>query len=488
MGMVVLVMYGLLLGFILLFSLGQLHLTVAYLRQKARPAEPEPPLPQVIPRVTVQLPVFNERHVVERLIDRVCAFDWPLDRLEVQVLDDSDDETVGLAAARCAAWRERGVDIVHLRRGERTGYKAGALAFGTARAKGGLIAIFDADFLPDADFLRRTVPWFADPGIGMVQTRWGHLNREGNLLTRLQAFGLDAHFSVEQVGRNALGHFINFNGTGGVWRKRCIAEAGGWRPDSLTEDLDLSYRAQLAGWRFRYLEHVVCPAELPAEMNALKAQQRRWNKGAAECVRLDLGSVLRHPRLSLGTKVHAVLHLMNSTVFLAVIGLVLLSGPVLWLKHRHPELQALFQAAMVFTFSLLVLAVYYAVAQRNSTRMPWRTFVWQFPLFLALSMGLSLHNALAVAEGYLGIRSGFVRTPKLGLVGKADGLHGDRYLRTRRGPLLWFEGLLFLYAVAALWAGWLLRDGGLWLFHGMLALGFGAVFSLSLLHSMRLSR
>ncbi|MCB0815066.1 MAG: glycosyltransferase, partial [Flavobacteriales bacterium] len=170
MGIAVLVVYGLLLGFILLFSLGQLHLTVAYLRQKGRPAEPEPPLP-VLPWVTVQLPVFNERHVVERLIDRVCAFDWPLDRLEVQVLDDSDDETVDLAAARCALWRERGVDIVHLRRGERTGYKAGALAFGTARAKGELIAIFDADFLPDADFLRRTVPWFADPGIGMVQTR-----------------------------------------------------------------------------------------------------------------------------------------------------------------------------------------------------------------------------------------------------------------------------------------------------------------------------
>lgn len=485
MAVALLIVYGVLLTFILVFSLGQLQLTWAYLRQRKRAPEPMPPLPDTLPLVTIQLPIYNERYVVERLIDAVCRMDWPRDRLEVQVLDDSDDETTALARDRIKEWRAKGADVHLVRRADRTGYKAGALAHGLERAKGTFIAVFDSDFLPGPDLLKRTIPWFRDPKLGMVQTRWGHLNRRSNLLTRLQAFGLDAHFTIEQVGRNTLGHFINFNGTGGVWRRQAIEEAGGWRPDTLTEDLDLSYRAQLKGWRFKYLEMVECPAELPSQMNALKAQQRRWNKGAAECVRLNLPAVLRRGDIGWGTKLHAALHLMNSTIFVCILLLALLSVPLLWVKQGHPELDLLFDIAVIFTFSLVVLLVFYAVSQNARREIgPW-AFLWTFPVFLSVSMGLALHNAIAVVEGYLGIRSGFVRTPKLGLIGKDRGMRRDRYMKSVISPVTFLEGLLFAYFLGALWLGWKVEDGGLWLFHGMLALGYGAVFYYSVVHSIR---
>lgn len=487
MAIALLIVYGLLLSFILLFSVVQLQLTWAYLHKEKHVRMMPPPVFGKRPLVTVQLPLYNERHVVERLIDQVAKMDWPHDRFEVQVLDDSTDETTRLAAERVAHWQAQGIDITLIRRPDRTGFKAGALAYGTERAKGELIAIFDADFLPPTDMLQAVVPWFNDPGIGMVQTCWGHINRDSNLLTRLQAFGLDAHFSVEQVGRNTMGRFINFNGTAGVWRKACITDAGGWRPDTLTEDLDLSYRAQLKGWQFHYLENVVSPAELPAAMNALKTQQYRWNKGAAECVVKNLPSVLRDPALSFSTKVHALFHLMNSTVFVCILGTALLSVPVLLVKQDHPELRMLFNIAIVFTFALLVLVVFYWIAHRKD--MPeWRgtlRFLWTFPLFLSVSMGLSLHNAIAVLEGYAGRRTPFLRTPKLGGDKGDKAIRRDGYWRSVISPITVLEGAIAAYAVWGIVIGFRTGDLGLLPYHIMLALGFGLVGWYSVVHSLR---
>lgn len=487
MALFILIVYALLLSFILLFSIVQLQLTIAY-RKQSHTQVPVPLMPPGLrPIVTIQLPIFNERHVVERLIDQVALMDWPSDRFEVQVLDDSTDETIELAAARVAHWKAQGIDIVHIRRPDRSGFKAGALAYGTERAKGELIAVFDADFMPPTDLLQHVAPWFNDPKMGMVQTRWAHLNRDANLLTELQAFGLDAHFSVEQVGRNALGHFINFNGTAGVWRKSCIADAGGWRPDTLTEDLDLSYRAQLKGWRFQYVETIASPAELPAAMNALKTQQYRWNKGAAECVVKNLPPVLRSKTVPFSTKVHAAFHLMNSTVFVSILGTALLSVPLLLVKQTHPEFRILFNMAVVFTFALLVLVVFYWTAHRERLK-GWRgalRFGWTFPVFLSVSMGLSLHNALAVLEGYMGHRTPFLRTPKSGTTTTSGPIVRDAYWKSAISPITVFEGAIAAYAVWGIVIGFRVGDLGLLPYHLMLAFGFGSVFYYSVSHSLR---
>jgi len=489
MAIAVLLLYGVFLSFILLFSITQLQLTFTYVRAKRKVAQAAPTLDPLrpIPLVTVQLPLYNERYVVERLIDQVALLDWPRDRLEIQVLDDSSDETIALCAARVAHWRAKGLDVVHVQRPDRSGYKAGALAYGTERAKGEFIAVFDADFMPPHDLLQLVVPWFQDEQVGLVQTRWGHLNRGNNLLTRLQAFGLDAHFSVEQSGRNALGCFINFNGTAGVWRKRTIADAGGWQSDTLTEDLDLSYRAQLRGWKFQYLEKVVSPAELPAVMNALKAQQYRWNKGAAECVVKNLPKVLRDRDLSLFTKMHAIFHLMNSTIFISIIATVLLSVPILMIKQDHPEYRVLFDLAVLFTFGLLVLIGFYAVAHKNY-KQGWRGaihFFTLFPLFLGISMGLSLHNAIAVIEGYIGRRTPFVRTPKVGAQNDAAKWTRSTYLKSAITPLLLVEFAIAAYAVFGIVYAVKVSDYGLVPYHLTVAFGFGAVAWYSLVHSLR---
>lgn len=489
MAITVLVLYAILLSFILLFSFIQLRLAVAYLNKEKYTRMMPPPNFGELPIVTVQLPLYNERHVVERLIDQVAIMDWPHDRLQVQVIDDSTDETLELAAARIAYWKTNGIDMVHIRRPDRSGYKAGALAFGLELAKGDLIAVFDADFLPPSDILQVIVPWFNNPKIGMVQTRWDHLNRNSNLLTELQAFGLDAHFSVEQVGRNGLRHFINFNGTAGVWRKKCIVDAGGWQADTLTEDLDLSYRAQLKGWQFHYMEDVASPAELPAAMNALKTQQYRWNKGAAECVVKNLPRVLGGKDVSFGTKIHAVFHLMNSTVFVSILGTALLSVPLLLLKQTHPEFRILFDIAIVFTFALLVLIFFYWVAHRKRLS-GWRgafRFLWTFPVFLSVSMGLSLHNALAVIEGYLGRRTPFLRTPKLGSSGGDQVIKRDAYWKSAISPMTFLEAVIAAYAVWGIVIGFRVGDLGLLPYHAMLALGFGLVSYYSFVHSLRTS-
>lgn len=479
MEVLIVVLYILSLFFLFLFSLGQLHLAWLYKKslKNVDPALQEPPsAASFFPKVTVQLPLYNERYVVERLLDAVAAFDYPADKLEIQVLDDSTDDTKEIVAAKIEALKNKGVSIRHICRKNRAGFKAGALQAGLEQAEGEFIAIFDADFLPAPDFLQKTIPHFSSPAVGVVQTRWEHLNRNYSLLTRLQAFGLDAHFTVEQGGRSEANSFINFNGTGGVWRKSCIEDAGGWSADTLTEDLDLSYRAQLKGWKFCYLEGVEAPAELPVLMPAIKSQHFRWNKGAAECARKNLGKVFRSSKKPVH-KIHAVFHLLNSSIFIAIFLSALLSIPMLFLKVQNPEWSWLFHAGSIFLIGFLSIAIFYWTATRRLHPLHTGRYFWSlFPSFLVVSMGLAAHNTIAVMEGWLGRKSPFIRTPKYNIRQSSDSWVGNVYIRQSISWGILLEGLLCLYFLFGIGAGLYLQDYGLLLFHAMLASGFGLVF------------
>jgi cellulose synthase/poly-beta-1,6-N-acetylglucosamine synthase-like glycosyltransferase len=430
MELVLIIIYGLTLSFIFMYSIVQLNLVINYLRKDKNEAKPDPINEADLPFVTVQLPLYNELYVVERLIDCISKFDYPKNKFEIQILDDSTDETIDIVAKKVAEYKNIGFNIYQHRRAIRTGYKAGALKEGMEICKGEFIAIFDADFLPSPSFLKKTIPYFKDDKIGVVQTKWEHLNKKYSLLTRLQAFGLDAHFTVEQSGRNFGNHFINFNGTAGIWRKSCIEDAGGWEADTLTEDLDLSYRAQLKHWKFKYLEELGSPAELPAAMNALKNQQFRWTKGAAECTRKNLLKVLRNKELPFNTKLHALFHLMNSSIFICIVLLSILSIPMLMIKNNFIEYALLFKLGSFFISSVLFLSIYYFVSLSSGYKNKGKAFVhfiFLFPLFLSVSMGLSLHNAIAVIEGYMGKKSPFIRTPKFNLLESKDTWQKNKY-------------------------------------------------------------
>jgi len=462
--------------YIFLFSLSQLNLTWHYRKKKNKPSEhPQLNLSDA-PIVTIQLPIFNELYVVERLIDAVTKFNWPLEKLEIQVLDDSTDSTTDLISKKVKTLRAQGLDILHIRRGNRSGFKAGALQYGLKLAKGEFLAIFDADFLPKPDFLLNTLPYFKDSKIGMVQTRWGHVNKDYSMLTRLQAFGLDAHFSIEQQGRSNAGSLINFNGTAGVWRKACILQSGGWSADTLTEDLDLSYRAQLKGWNFKYLEDVVAPAELPVLMPAVKSQQFRWNKGAAETARKNLNNIFRSG-WSFTKKSHAFFHLFNSSVFVCLLAAALLSIPMLFIKNQYPEFNTVFNLGSIFLLGFFSITYFYWVANKQVTPdKPSQYFFKIYPSFLTVSMGLSLHNTIAVLEGFFGFKSPFVRTPKFDIRHSNDRLKKNIYIKNQISISTWLEGLLSLYFAFGIIAGIYLGDLGLLIFHVMLCLGFASVF------------
>ena len=476
MSWLIVVLYSFSLLLLFLFSLGQLHLTWFYLRRLRRPSGALPALSaEELPVVTIQLPLYNERYVAERLLEAVSGLQYPLHKLQIQVLDDSTDDTVALVAAKVEVLRQEGVWIEHIRRSDRQGFKAGALQWGLQEAKGAFIAIFDADFLPPADFLQRTIPYFQQPTVGVVQTRWGHLNKNYNLLTKLQAFGLDAHFTVEQGGRSEAGSYINFNGTAGVWRRSCIEDAGGWSADTLTEDLDLSYRAQMRGWQFSYLEEVESPAELPVLMPAIRSQHFRWNKGAAECARKNLLKSLRSNK-GFSNKVHALFHLTNSSIFMVILLAAILSVPMLFVKNAHPEVEVLFHLGSIFLFGFLAISLFYWTSSRRlDPQGSFRYFCSLFFPFLVVSMGLSAHNTLAVAEGWLGKKSPFLRTPKFNIQGKADDWKGKLYSSKRLSWLSLLESGLVLYFVAGIAVGLYLKDYGLLPFHLMLATGFSVV-------------
>lgn len=483
----IITIYSLSLLLIFFYSLAQLNLLVNYLGYKRRNRQaPKFNLldPKEIPFVTIQLPIYNEEYVVERLLDNISKLEYPLSKLEIQVLDDSTDDSVLDTAKRIKILQDTGLDIKHIRRTNRQGFKAGALKEGLALAKGEFIAIFDADFLPSSDWLKKTVVYFKDEEIGVVQTRWGHINREYSTLTRIQAFALDAHFTLEQVGRNAKGHFINFNGTAGIWRKECILDAGNWEGDTLTEDLDLSYRAQLKNWKFKYLEDVETPAELPVVISAARSQQFRWNKGGAENFRKSVWSVINAKNISFKTKFHGVMHLLNSSMFLCVFTVAVLSIPMMYIKNSYDHLGWVFGATKFFILSTIILFVCYWFTYKSiqgSSLDNFVDYIKIFFTFFSVALGFSLHNSIAVLEGHMGKRSEFVRTPKFNLSSLKDSWKGNKYLTTKMSPNMILEAALMLYFLFGMYSAIPLNDFGLFPFHFMLFLGFGYVFFKSLL-------
>ncbi|MGV6861274.1 MAG: cellulose synthase family protein [Putridiphycobacter sp.] len=479
-GLTVLIVFGICMAIIFAYSLVQLTLVINYLKSKKAIAH-SPKALMDYPQVTIQLPIYNELYVVERLIDTICQLDYPKDKLEIQVLDDSTDETVGLIRDKVDFYQKKGIDIVHIRRPNRVGYKAGALKYGTEICKGEFIGIFDADFLPNSDFLLKTIPYFANEKVGVVQTRWGYVNDKYSWLTKLQSFGLNAHFRIEQLGRSYNQHFINFNGTGGVWRKSCIEDAGGWEADTLTEDLDLSYRAQLKQWKFIYLEDVESPSELPVEINALKQQQFRWTKGAAECTVKNLKRVVKAKDIKRSTKLHAIFHLMNSSVFVLIFLMAILTLPLVFIKNMHPEYIYLMRITAVFMSSWFFLGLFYFVAFYHNKGKNILEFLGLFLGFLAVSMGLSLHNSIAVIEGYMGKKSPFIRTPKFNIE-NANDWKQNKYVVKKITPLTILEGLFLIYFVYTFYQAYQFSDYGIMPMLFLLIFGFGFVFLNSLIH------
>ncbi|MBF6606359.1 MAG: glycosyltransferase [Chloroflexi bacterium] len=397
-----------------LFAHGLNFLYLAKTAIQTSAARPPAVTPETWPLVTVQLPVYNELYVAERLIDAVAALSYPRGRLEVQVLDDSTDETATLVAAAVRRWRLRGLDIHHVRRERRTGYKAGALAAGLRLATGELIAIFDADFVPGPDFLVSTVAVLcADPGLAFVQARWGHTNREYSLLTRLQALAIDGHFAVEQAGRWAGGQWFNFNGTAGVWRRAALEDAGGWETDTLTEDLDISYRAFLAGWRAAYVRAVEAPAELPVSFNAYRRQQHRWARGSFECALKHLPAIWHGPA-PLGRKVSATLHLTGYSIHLLLLALSLLYPLLLIVSVRHPVVFSLFGIMSVFNLTTLAPTLLFTIGQRQLGRR-WIAEIPTILLLSALGAGMMVNTARAAWQALGGRPAAFERTPKFGV-------------------------------------------------------------------------
>jgi cellulose synthase/poly-beta-1,6-N-acetylglucosamine synthase-like glycosyltransferase len=394
--------------------------------------------------ITIQLPLYNELYVVERLIEKVCEIDYPKDKLEIQVLDDSTDETVNISARMVELKQKEGFNIKHIRRDNRIGFKAGALKEGLKTASGEFIAIFDADFIPHKDFLKKTLSFFCDEKIGMVQTRWEHLNGNYSILTKAQALALDGHFVIEQTVRNKAGFFINFNGTGGMWRKSCIVDAGNWHDDTLTEDLDLSYRAQLNGWRFVFLKDFTSPAELPSEINALKSQQFRWTKGAIETAKKILPLVWKS-KVPLRVKLQSTFHLTNNLVFPFILLVAILNVPLIFVKNSGSH-EAYFAILSLFVLAFVSSFLFYLYAQKD-IHSDWRKKIVLFPLFMAGSMGFAVNNSRAVFEGLLNRKSEFVRTPKFNVESDKNSFIGSRYRTKKLGMSTIVELMLAVYCL-----------------------------------------
>ena len=387
------------------------------------------------PRVTVQLPLFNELYGAERLLEAAAAIDYPAERLDIQVLDDSTDRTYEIVARKVAELRRRGVAIVHLHRTDRQGFKAGALAAGLGSALGEFICVFDADFLPPRDLLKRSLPHFGAPEVGMVQARWTHLNRDYSLLSRAQALQLDAHFVIEHAARNRSGRFFNFNGTAGIWRRETIEDAGNWQHDTLTEDLDLSYRAQVRGWRFIYLNHVEAPAELPVQISGLRSQRHRWTKGAVQTARKMLGRVWHSP-VPLRAKIEATFHLTANFNYPLNLILSVLIFPAMLIRMKTGFEGFLVLDLPVFLCGTLSVYAYYLLAQRELGRLNSDVFK-SLPGLILMDTGLAVNNTKAVLEGFKRGTGEFVRTPKFSLARTADDWIGKAY----RGGDSWIYGI-----------------------------------------------
>jgi cellulose synthase/poly-beta-1,6-N-acetylglucosamine synthase-like glycosyltransferase len=423
----VLVLYFFVLSVLAIYGAHRTYLVYLYTKNRAKAPAPAAPL-ATLPRVTIQLPIYNEMYVADRLVDTVCEMDYPRDLLEIQVLDDSTDETREIAELAVRRHAARGFDIHYLHRVDRTGYKAGALEAGLKVATSDYIAIFDADFIPPKDFLQRTLPHFADPQIGMVQARWGHINQDYSLLTKIQSILLDAHFVLEHGGRNRAGCFFNFNGTAGVWRRQAIDSAGGWQHDTLTEDLDLSYRAQLIGWKFVFLPDLVSPAEVPVEMNSFKSQQHRWAKGSIQtCMKL-LPRILRSNQ-PVGVKAEAFFHLTANFNYLLMSLLSILMFPAMYVRYNMGWTEMLVIDLPVFAAATLSFCNFYLIAQRELYP-DWRARLKYLPFLMSIGIGLCVNNTRAVLEAMFHKESEFARTPKYGIERDSDEWAGKKYHQT----------------------------------------------------------
>ncbi len=430
-------LYGIMAAWLAVYGLNSLTLTLAYLF--VRNKKPKAEAPAAWPAVTVQLPVYNELDVVERLIEAAVSLDYPRELLQIQVLDDSTDATAGLVRRIVERHVRSGVNISQFRRPRRTGFKAGALAAALPHAAGELIAVFDSDFVPPTDFLRRMVPHFASPDVGCVQARWSHVNREYSSLTQVQAIAIDAHFIVEQTARSRLGLFLNFNGSAGIWRRSCIDDAGGWQADTLAEDLDLSYRAQLAGWRIVYVPDITAPAEIPPQLDALRRQQSRWAQGSIQVARKLLPALLQS-RQPWYIKLEGLLHLTGYLAHPLILATLLLTCPAVMVSSRMVPLVG-YSFLAPFGPPLLCL-----IAQMDSGPGWWRRLRFA-PLLLLLGMGLAFNNTIAIARGILGKSGSFERTPKFNVQGPQQGWRQSRYALPCT-PLVWYELCLALLAFA----------------------------------------
>ncbi len=438
-----------------------------------------------LPFVTIQLPVFNEQYVVERLIDNIVKINYPARLLQIQILDDSTDETLTYSSAKVEYYRTRGIDIELIHRTDRTGYKAGALKNGLTTAKGAFIAIFDADFLPDEDFILKCIPYFyQDERYAVVQTRWEYINRDYSLITRLQALPLNVHFSIEQTARMYAGLYLQFNGTGGIWRRKAIEDAGGWSADTLTEDLDLSIRTQLKGWKIKYIEETGTPSELPVEMNGFKSQQYRWMKGGAECARKLLPAVFKSD-LPFTKKMFTTAYLLSSSVFLLVFLTALLSFPAIFLLDQTGyKLQwaSVFMVGWALIFPVYLVGNFNPAVRKTFSFKDVLVFVVLFPLLLSLSLGMSLHNAIAVLDGFRGRKSAFIRTPKYNIVGKTDKLKYTTYRSNKMSFSTRMEYFMALYFVIAGTAGILYGNISFLGVQVLLFVGFFSIATLSWKH------
>jgi cellulose synthase/poly-beta-1,6-N-acetylglucosamine synthase-like glycosyltransferase len=411
-----------------IYGVHRYTMVLVYYRN-AKNYSPDPPRHfKELPRVTVQLPIFNEQFVIDRLIDAVCAMDYPQDKLDIQVLDDSTDETQTVAKGIVERYAALGHPISYIHRTDRTGYKAGALDAGLKVAKGEFVAMFDSDFVPPHDWLMKVIHHFAEPGIGMVQTRWTHLNRDYSLLTRIEAILLDAHFVIEQGARSRSGEFFNFNGTAGMWRVKAIADGGGWQHDTLTEDTDLSYRSQMAGWKFKYLPDVECPSELPIEMTAFKIQQARWAKGLIQTSIKILPRVFSS-KASRRNKWESIQHLTANLSYPLMIVMTAFLMPAMIVRFYQGWFQMCLIDFPLFTASTLSIAVFYVAAERVLfPKTWWKTFLY-LPVLMALGIGLTVTNSKAVMEALFGVKSAFVRTPKYRVGKKGEKAHAAKYRR-----------------------------------------------------------
>lgn len=461
----------------LLFVYGARCYALVLMVRRARPVAPAPPLAR-FPRVTVQLPIFNERYVLPRLLEAVGALDWPRDALEVQILDDSTDDTREIAAELVADWRARGLEVRHLYREDRRDYKAGALREGLRMATGEFVAIFDADFAPRPGFLRQTVPHLAaDAGLACVQARWSHMNEDYSWLTAAQAIGVDGHFVVEQRVRSDRGFLLNFNGTAGVWRREAIRAAGDWSGDTVAEDLDLSYRAQLAGWRILYLPHVDAPAELPAQLSAFKRQQARWARGSIQCLRKHARAVVAHRRLRPAAKLEALLQLSHYAVHPLMLALTLLLLPMV-LAGRVPWILA----GVLFGATFGPPAMYLA-AQRALHPRGWHRRLWRLLPLTLLGIGIAASNTRAVVGGLFGRGGEFRRTPKFRLESRADSWHDKAYVLGVDGTTF-AEGALALIMLSTAAVGALTRNHAVLPWAILLGASYGTVFVTALAQRM----